>query len=120
MEMTQREFLTKVVSLVNGEEIDCSMQDMQDYAIAQIDKLDAKNEKRKTTLTATQKENEVLKDKIVELVVTKNVTAKEVATALEISTQKASALLQLLEKNNIVKSNELKQGKSKVKSYSIA
>ena len=112
MEMTMREFLEKVIEL--GDD------DLTTYAEAQIEKLNKKNERRKTTLTKDQKANAELKTQILELLA--NVgqrKASEIGARFEISTNKASALLRQLETEGKVISSEVKSGKSKVKGYEI-
>ena len=112
MEMTMREFLEKVVEL--GDD------DLTTYAEAQIAKLDKKNEKRKTTLTKDQKANAELKTQILELLANFGQRkANEIGGKLDISTNKASALLRQLEIEGKVISKEVKSGKSRVKGYEI-
>lgn len=109
--MTYREFLNTIVSANISTEI-------SDFASAEIVKLDARNAKRRETLTPEQRENEVIKAKIVETV---NATAlaADVAKAFGISTQKASALLHQLVEEGKFTSGEVKiKGKGTVKAYS--
>lgn len=110
--MTMREFLTKVIELGDVE--------LQEFAQKEINKLDAKNEKRKTTLSKDQKANEELKIKILNLLANGDFKASEIGIELEISTSKASALLQQLVKSGDVISTDVKSGKSKVKQYKLA
>lgn len=108
--MTQREFLNNII---NGN-IDNNTIEM---AKAEIAKLDARNDKRRNTLTKEQKENEVIKESILG-VLNGVTTAAEVGKALEISTQKASALLGQLASDEKVIVTEVKiKGKGTVKGY---
>lgn len=114
--MTKREFLTAVMNIEGVDE------ELVKFASEEIAKLDNKNEKRKTTLTATQKQNLELAKQIVDLInERKTMVASDVAQVLEISTQKASAILvKLVEQGTLVASETKAKGKGKVKSYAIA
>lgn len=112
--MTEREFLTKVIA-------SCEDETIKEYAQAKIQKLDDKNKSRKETLTKTQKENEVLKGKLLEMFQENSTAvfvASEIATQFEISTQKASALCRQLAESDKLTVTEVKvTGKGKVKGY---
>lgn len=113
--MTNREFYKAVI----GSEVN---EELKAFAQAEIDKLDKKNEKRKNTQTKTQKENEGIKDKIVALIEEKgSMVASVIATELNISTQKASALCkQLVEEKELVVSDIKVKNKGTLKQYSLA
>lgn len=88
--MTQREFFN---AIVNGTVTEAEVE----FARAQIAKIDERNAKRKGTLTKNQKANVELKAQIVALFEgNKVMTAKAVGEALEVTTQKAGALLRQL------------------------
>lgn len=108
--MTQREFLNNIINgNINNDTIE--------MAKAEIAKLDARNDKRRNTLTKEQKENEVIKESILG-VLNGVTTAAEVGKALEISTQKASALLAQLAYDEKVIVSEVKiKGKGTVRGY---
>lgn len=113
--MTRRDFLNAVI---NGE----FSENVVGFATAELEKLDAQNEKRRTTLTAKQKENEELMVRIEQEVLTKEpMTASEVGAAMEISTQKASALLKKLADGGKVEVTSVKRPgtKSTAKAYSL-
>lgn len=111
--MTEREFMNKVIASNANEEL-------VEYAKAHIAKLDARNEKKKTTPTKAQVANAELKGRIVELLKEGAKTASQVGAELNVSTQKASALLVQLVNEEAVVSSEVKvKGKGSVKSYSI-
>lgn len=84
--MTQREFYTAVANTsVEGE--------LVAYAQAQLEKMDAANEKRKNTPSKKATENAPLVDQIVnEILGAEAVTAADVAAILGCSVQKASML----------------------------
>lgn len=85
--MTKREFLTKVSAGEMNEEL-------MAFAVAEIGKLDAANDKRKEKTSKKAEENQPLVDRIVTEILSETpVTATDVAGILEVSVQKASMLL---------------------------
>lgn len=116
--MTSREFFTAVIEGKINDEI-------KEFAQLQIEKLDSKNAKRKTTESKTQKENRDIKTSLLATMEKDKVyTASEVA-GMEIegitSTQKASALLRQMVETGTLTSEEVKvKGKGKVKGYRLA
>lgn len=110
--MNTREFLNAVI-LANVSE------DVTTFAQAELAKIDAKNTKRRTTKTKAQAANDDIKTIIITLLNEETpMTAAQVATATEISTQKASALLTQLVKENALITVEVKnEKKNKVKGY---
>ena len=114
VKMTERDFYNKVIA---HEGIP---SDIKEYAMEGIAKLDAKNEKRKNTPTKEQLANEGLKENILALLGDKPMVASEVGASLGISTQKASALCQLLVKEGKVSVTDIKvKNKGAVKQYSL-
>lgn len=113
--MTEREFLTKVLA------IEGLSADLTTYANEGIAKLDARNDKRKNTQTKAQKENEGVMNTIIETLTANGaMVASEIATAIGISTQKASALCKLLVDGGKVKVEDVKvKNKGTLKQYSI-
>lgn len=112
--MTNREFFNAIISANVAEEVKAFAKD-------EIAKLDKKNEKRRNTPNKTQVANEPLKAKILELLASGKKVASEIATALEVSTQKASSLcLQLVKEGAIVSSDVKVKGKGSVKGYALA
>ena len=114
--MTNREFYTAIIANPNVA------QDYKDFAQAEIDKLDARNDKRKNTQTKAQKENEGVMTAIVDhLTANGSDVASSIGTALGISTQKASALCKLLVDSGKLTVADVKvKGKGTVKQYSVA
>lgn len=85
--MTKRDFMT---AIANGEMTD----ELKEYAAAEIRKIDAANEARRAKTSKKAAENAPLMDKIYEDILgDEPVTATVVGELMEISTQKASALL---------------------------
>ena len=113
--MTNREFYTAIIGNPNVAD------DLKTFAQAEIDKLDARNDKRKNTQTKAQKENEGVMNTIVETLTANGaMVASEIATAIGISTQKASALCKLLVDGGKVKVEDVKvKNKGTLKQYSI-
>ena len=109
--MTNREFYTAVA---NG-----AMDDwIKAFAEEAIAKMDERNAKRSSKPSKTAVENEPIKTQIVEFITKRNefCIAGAIAEALEISTQKASALCRQLVNDGKLVEKEVKvpkQGKRK-------
>jgi methylphosphotriester-DNA--protein-cysteine methyltransferase len=88
--MTNREFYTAIVNSDLSDE-------MKAFATDAIAKLDARNAKRASTPSKTQKENAPLIEKIASLLTSEPKLASTLATEMGISTQKASALVKKVE-----------------------
>lgn len=112
--MTNREFYTAIIGNPNVAD------DLKTFAQAEIDKLDARNDKRKNTQTKAQKENEGVMTAIVDTITANgSMVASEIGTALGISTQKASALCKLLVDGGKLTVADIKvKNKGTVKQYS--
>ena len=111
--MTNREFFTAVAKGNITDEI-------KTFAVESIAKLDHKNDLRTQKHSKTSKANEHIKKAIIELLTNGSMVASEIGAALDISTQKASALCIQLVENGIVEQGEIKiKGKGKVKSYAL-
>ena len=112
--MTNREFYTAIIANANVAD------DLKTYAQGEIDKLDARNDKRKNTQTKAQKENEGIMTAIVDTITANgSMVASEIGTALNISTQKASALCKLLVDGGKLTVADVKvKNKGTVKQYS--
>lgn len=108
--MTNREFFEKVIAEVANEEL-------VEKARTELAKLDARNARRASTPSKKAKENEPIKKAIRDVLGAEPMTASEIASKVEISTQKASALLRQIDGLTVT---EVKiKGKGKVKGYSI-
>lgn len=108
--MTKRDFFKAVV---NGNITD----EVVNMAMAEIEKMDARNAKRRNTPSKTAKENEPIKANILEVLTDGAKTASEVAKEVGISTQKASALLRQID--GLVVTEVRVKGKGKVKGYAL-
>lgn len=113
--MTTREFLNSVISANISDDVTAQAQ-------AMIANLDKRNAKRASTPSKTAVANEPIKASIVDLFTNgESKTASEVAVALTITTQKASALLRQLVENGTLTSTEVKvPKKGKCKAYALA
>lgn len=112
--MTNREFYVAIENGTINEEI-------INFAHEQLEKMDARNKARSSKPSKTQVENEPIKKAILEFLVGKEkVPAGDIGKALEISTQKASALCRQLESDKLVVSEEVKIPKEgKKKGYTL-
>lgn len=110
--MTQREFYTNIINANISDE-------MTDFAKGEIAKLDARNDKRRNTMTKEQKANEEVKVAIADFIGDKvDVVASDIANGLAISTQKVSALCKQMVENGVLAVSEVKvKGKGAVKGY---
>ena len=110
--MTKREFLNTVITANLSDEMD-------EFAQAQLAKLDAINEKRRNTISKKAQENLPLIKKIEsEILTDEPMTATIVGEALGVSTQKASALLRkAVEEGKASKTDVKVKGKGTQKGY---
>ena len=109
--MTKREMFEAIVNGNINEEV-------IEMAKAEIVKMDERNAKRKNAPSKKSIANEPIKAKIVEVLTHEPQTASEIAGKVEISIQKASALLRQIEGLAVT---EIKvKGKGKVKGYALA
>lgn len=90
--MTKREFYVAIANGMMNEEI-------QKQAELYIESMNSANEKRKSKMTPKQEENEQLKARIAEMLTNEPQTATVIGEALEITTQKASALMRQMVEN---------------------
>ena len=113
--MTQRDFFK---GIMNGGTI---TDEMIEHATAELEKLDERAEKRKNYRTPAQKENDEIKESILACFVEGvPMTGKEVAEKVEITSQKANALLKQLVNENRLDVAQVANGKRLINSYSLA
>lgn len=111
--MTKREFYGFVAEGTVNDEVMAKAEEL-------IEKLDAENEKRKNRVSKKALENEPIKDAIVAVLTDEPKTATEIGEEVEISTQKASALLrQLVEAGKANKTDIKVKGKGTQKGYTL-
>lgn len=111
--MTTREFLNTVITSNISDEMNAKAQ-------ALINALDKRNSARKDKPSKTAIANEPIKQAIVDTYKGKTVTASEVSVGMEMSLQKASALLRQIAESGKATTSEVKnEKKNKVKAYTI-
>ena len=108
--MTKREFMENVIAMVESQE-------MKDFAQKEIESLDRRNAKRAERPSKTAIANEPIKAEIAKVLTTEPMTASTIAKLVEISTQKASALLRQM---NVNVTDVKVKGKGTQKGYFIA
>lgn len=113
--MTNREFYTAIVNGTINEEVIA-------HASEAIVKLDERNAKRASKPSKKSLENEPIKESIANLLVDGNARlASEIASALELSVSKVSALCRQMVADEVLHVEDVKvKGKGTQKSYSIA
>lgn len=109
--MTKREFLNAVIAETTNSEL-------ASFAVSELEKLDARNAKRASTPSKTQKENAPLIAKIATLLTSEPKLASELAKEMGLSTQKVTPLVKAVEG---VQSVDVKvKGKGTQKGYFLA
>ena len=112
--MTNRDFYTAIIANPNVAE------DLKNFAQGEIDKLNARNDKRKNTQTKVQKENEGVMASILAHLANGPAVASDIGIAVGISTQKASALCKLLVDGGKITVADIKvKNKGTVKQYTL-
>ena len=113
--MTQRDFFTAIVNSDLNDELKA-------FATEAIAKLDARNAKRASKPSKKSLENEPIKESIANLLVDGDARlASEIASALELSVSKVSALCRQMVADGVLHVEDVKvKGKGMQKSYSIA
>ena len=109
--MTQKEFFE---SIMNNDVI---TEEMRTHAADELAKIEARAEKRKTTRNS---KNDGLKEAILACFVEGTpMTGKEVATALEITPQKANAILKQMTEDGSLTVSQVANGKRLINSYTL-
>lgn len=109
--MTQKEFFN---SIILGDVI---TEEMRTYAADELAKIEIRAEKRKTTRNS---KNDGLKEAILACFVgDMPMTGKEVATALEITPQKANAILKQMTEDGSLVVSQVANGKRLINSYTL-
>lgn len=116
--MTNREFYTNIA---NGNITDAE----KEFALAAIAKMDETNEKRKNKISPKEAEKQaadaVVREQIAGVLTADPQTAADLAAAVGISTQKASAQLRKLVADGVAVSTDIKvPKKGTCKGYALA
>ena len=110
----EREFLNAVIANTITAEVIA-------YATEGIAKLDARNEKRKATLTKAQKENEPIAQAILEALANGGMLGVDLATAIGQTTQKTNGVAgNLVKEGKVVKTKVKVKGKGELTHYALA
>lgn len=109
--MTQKEFFK---SIMNSDVV---TEEMRTHAADELAKIEARAEKHKITRNS---KNDGLKEAILACFVEGTPkTGKEVATALEITPQKANAILKQMTEDGSLAFSEVANGKRLINSYTL-
>lgn len=109
--MTQKEFFE---SIMNSDVI---TEEMRTHAADELAKIEVRAEKRKTTRNS---KNDGLKEAILACFVGDTpMTGKEVATALNITPQKANAILKQMTEDGSLAVSQVANGKRLINSYTL-
>ena len=108
--MTNREFYQTVATGTINEEVITKANEL-------IAKMDAQNAARREKVSKKALENAPLVAKVVEMLGTEPLTATDIAAALEVSPQKASALARIAVAQGAAASLDVKGPKGKCKGY---
>lgn len=109
--MTQKEFFESIMSS------DVITEEMKTHAADELAKIEVRAEKRKTTRNS---KNDGLKEAILACFVEGTpMTGKEVATALEITPQKANAILKQMTEGGSLTVSQVANGKRLINSYTL-
>ena len=110
----EREFLNAVINGTITAEVIA-------YATEGIAKLDARNEKRKATLTKAQKENEPIAQAILDALANGGMLGVDLATAIGQTTQKTNGVAgNLVKEGKVVKTKVKVKGKGELTHYALA
>ena len=109
--MTQKEFFESIMSS------DVITEEMKTHAADELAKIEVRAKKRKTTRNS---KNDGLKEAILACFVEGTpMTGKEVATALEITPQKANAILKQMTEDGSLAVSQVANGKRLINSYTL-
>lgn len=131
--MTNREFYQEIINVLQVQQMegrndadlysntaDCNV--LMDKALALIDALDARNEKRKNTESKEKKEAAERRESVLAFLKTYEgaFTRDQIAAELDMDAAKVSGACTALVKSGVVTKSEVKVDKSRKMAYSIA
>ena len=115
MAMNERTYLNAVLALPNLSD------ELKEETQARLDKMNAKNEKRKTMQTKTQKENEPIAKAIVEALANGGMLGLDLATAIGQTPNKTNGVAGNLVKEGVLIKTKVKvKGKGDMAHYELA
>lgn len=115
MAMNERTYLNAILGL------DGLSNELKEETKARLDKMNAKNEKRKTTQTKTQKENEPIAKAIIEALANGGMLGLDLATAIGQTPNKTNGVAGNLVKEGVLIKTKVKvKGKGDMAHYELA
>lgn len=113
--MTSREFYTAILAIADLP------ADLSAYAQAEIDKLNAKNEKRKTASGEIKEENKPIAEAIVKALANGQMLSADLAVAIGQTVQKVNGVAgEMCKIGTLVKSKVKVKGKGEQTAYALA
>lgn len=113
--MTSREFLTAILAIADLP------ADLSAYAQAEIDKLNAKNEKRKTASGEIKEENKPIAEAIVKALANGQMLSADLAVAIGQTVQKVNGVAgEMCKIGTLVKVKVKVKGKGEQTAYALA
>lgn len=113
--MTSREFLTAILAIADLP------ADLSAYAQAEIDKLNAKNEKRKTANGEIKEENKPIAEAIVKALANGQMLSADLAVAIGATVQKVNGVAgEMCKIGTLVKVKVKVKGKGEQTAYALA
>lgn len=113
--MTSREFLTAILAIADLP------ADLSAYAQAEIDKLNAKNEKRKTASGEIKEENKPIAEAIVKALANGQMLSTDLAVAVGQTVQKTNGVAgEMVKIGTLVKCKVKVKGKGEQTAYALA
>lgn len=113
--MTSREFLTAILAIADLP------ADLSAYAQAEIDKLNAKNEKRKTANGEIKEENKPIAEAILKALANGQMLSTDLAVVINQSVPKTNGVaLKMCDLGMLVKSKVKVKGKGEQTAYALA
>ena len=114
MAMNERTYLNNVLAIADLSD------EMREETLGRIAKIDAKNEKRKSTKTKVQKENEPIANAIIEALANGEMLSVDLASAVGCSVNKVNGVaLNLVNDGRLTKAKVNVKGKGKQTAYSL-
>lgn len=114
MAMNERTYLNNVLAIADLSD------EMREETLGRIAKIDAKNEKRKTTKTKVQKENEPIANAIIEALANGEMLSVDLATAIGQTVPKTNGVaLNLVNEGKLTKAKVKVKGKGDMTAYSL-
>ena len=114
MAMNERTYLNNVLAIADLSD------EMREETLGRIAKIDAKNEKRKSTKTKVQKENEPIANAIIEALANGEMLSVDLASAVGCSVNKVNGIaLTLVNEGRLAKAKVKVKGKGEQTAYSL-